>query len=385
VRDLVGDDPQRLVYQGLAKLLGDRCEFETVSELPPDQLREKVFQAAAAHRRNMIDEPMRHHFDRDRVIDEVAQAIGLSVEAIDHSLFADLKSEQRLIRFRDTTAARLLERYNVALAQTVLLRSIQVRVLIRSEAPQRFRHLLRFAKFHRLICEIGRVGDGAGHARDSRDSRITPAARRVKAPATSNASAYRLLLDGPLSLFTATQKYGIQLAMFLPAILLCRDFELESDLLWGAQKKPKIFKLTSDDGLVSHLADTASYVPTELKMFVELFRKTITDWNIEEETEVVSLPNGIWVPDFRLHHQQSGKTVLLEVLGFWRRSGAERHLERLRESIAEPVLLAVSDRLCIDEEKLRDLPGGIHRFRQMPLPEEIARLANELIDKRSSQ
>ena len=38
----------------------------------------------------------------------------------------DLKSEQKLIRFKDITAERLLQRYNVALAQAVLLRSIKV-------------------------------------------------------------------------------------------------------------------------------------------------------------------------------------------------------------------------------------------------------------------
>ena len=50
---------------------------------------------------------------------------------------------------------------------------------------------------------------------------------------------YQLHLDGPMSLFTATQKYGLQLAFFLPALLHCHDFELKADLRWGAQRKPK--------------------------------------------------------------------------------------------------------------------------------------------------
>ena len=82
-----------------------------------------------------------------------------------------------------------------------------------------------------------------------------------------------------------------------------------------------------------------------------------------------------WVPDFRLVHRESGKAVLLEVLGFWRKASAEQHLARLREHAREPFLLAVSDQLRIEEEELEGLPAGIHRFRQMPLPDEISRLA----------
>src|SRR5918912_146343 len=48
--NFVGDGPGQLVHQGLAKLLEDRCEFEVVSDLPPEQIRETVFREAAARR-----------------------------------------------------------------------------------------------------------------------------------------------------------------------------------------------------------------------------------------------------------------------------------------------------------------------------------------------
>jgi hypothetical protein len=67
------------------------------------------------------------------------------------------------------------------------------------------------------------------------------------------------------------------------------------------------------------------------------------------------------------------------VLGFWRRASEEKHLERLRRHAPEPFLLAVSEQLHIDEANLEGLPVGIHRFRQMPLPDEVARLATEVL------
>jgi predicted nuclease of restriction endonuclease-like RecB superfamily len=80
------------------------------------------------------------------------------------------------------------------------------------------------------------------------------------------------------------------------------------------------------------------------------------------------------VPDFRLVHKETGLKVLLEVLGFWRKSSAEKHLNLLRRYATEPFLLAVSDQLHIDES-LDDLPAGIHRFRHVPLADEVAKLA----------
>src|SRR5262245_29780265 len=51
IEELFGADPTQLVHQGLAKLLEDRCEFETVSDHPPEEIRDAVFRAAAEARR----------------------------------------------------------------------------------------------------------------------------------------------------------------------------------------------------------------------------------------------------------------------------------------------------------------------------------------------
>jgi predicted nuclease of restriction endonuclease-like RecB superfamily len=85
------------------------------------------------------------------------------------------------------------------------------------------------------------------------------------------------------------------------------------------------------------------------------------------------------VPDFRLIHRSSGRAVYLEVLGYWRRATAETHIARLRKYVQEPFVLAVSDRLKLDDEECAGLPAEVHRFRQMPLPDEIVELAAGLI------
>jgi predicted nuclease of restriction endonuclease-like RecB superfamily len=343
-----GEEAGTLVHQGLAKLLEDRCEFDVVSGHPPEKVRAAVFREAVVVRQNVESSG---RFDRDAVVLAAARQLGMAIEDVERSLFADLKTEQKLVRFQDISVEHLLDRYNVALAQAVLLRAVRVHVTITGEPPQRYRQLLRRLKFHRLLCEFERTA----------------------------ADSYVLHLDGPLSLFSATQKYGLQLALFLPGILACKNFELKAELRWGPQKKAKVFLLTHRDRLTYPGPDPGMYVPPELNLFVESFRKRIADWELREETEVYPLGNGFWVPDFRLVHRDSDQSVLLEVLGFWRRSSAEKHLNYLRRFAKEPFLLAVSDQLHIEEAGLEDLPAGIHRFRHMPLADEIARLAEEAI------
>jgi hypothetical protein len=344
-------DEATLVHQGLAKLLEDRCEFEVVSGQPPDVTRSLVFRASTQHRQKADEENSpTTAFDREAVIAEVATAMGITKEEVERSLFADLKTEQKLVGFKDLSTEHLLERYNVSLAQAVLLRATRVHVTIIGEPPPRYRQLLRQVKFRRLLCEMERTGP----------------------------DTYVLHLDGPLTLFSSTLKYGLQLAQFLPTVLLCKKFEVRAELRWGPQKKSKYFLLTPKEGLVSHAPDHGMYVPEELGVFVEAFRKRVTDWEILEESEVYPLGNGYWVPDFQLIHKASGETVRMEVLGFWRKSSAIKHLQTLQLYLKQPYILAVSDDLHI-EEHVEELPAGLHRFRHMPLADEVAKLAAKAI------
>ena len=44
---------------------------------------------------------------------------------------------------------------------------------------------------------------------------------------------YVFQIDGPMSLFSATNKYGFQMALWLPTLLHCDDFRLDAELRWG--------------------------------------------------------------------------------------------------------------------------------------------------------
>jgi predicted nuclease of restriction endonuclease-like RecB superfamily len=357
-----GGGKATLVHRGLAKVLEDRAEFEVVADVPPEQIREKVFTAAAEQRQRLRtglqpDTPSarqgaRRTFHRDEVLGAVARELNLTTDVLLSTLFADLRDENRMLKFEDMTAQRLIDRYNVALAQAVLLRSVRVETVVRDEGPARYRQLFRRLKFHRLVSRVqGSMADG-----------------------------YTLQIDGPLSLFTATTKYGLQMALFLPALLHCHDFRLDAELRWGPRREPRSFHLDSNTGLVTHQLDSGVYVPAEIPAFVERFRQIAPAWNLDDSTEVIELGReGVWVPDYRAVHKASGTDVFLEVLGFWKKSSLERLLRLLPKHGPPRFLLVISEKLKVDEAALGELLGPILWFKEIPSAPELAALLETFV------
>lgn len=343
--EVIGEGQPALVPRGLADLLEDRCEFEVNSEFPPDTIREAVFRAAAMRR--MEAAAAGRPFERDAVIAAVSQEIALAPELIEKGLFADLKDEKRVLKFDDCTPEFLIQRYNVALAQSILLRCTAMEARIWGETPPRYRQLFRQVKFHRLICTIHE----------------------------STNNSYVLKLDGPLSLFSATNKYGLQLANFLPSLLHCKAFDLQASVRWGTERKEKLFALSAADGLRSHLKDFGIYTPPELQQFADSFAAKIAGWLIAADPNPVPLADGIWVPDFKLTHPGSGKDVFVEVIGFWRRVDVERLYKQLKKQMPGQFVLCISEQYRTDKDDEVSFGDGVYRYRRTPLPEEVAKMA----------
>lgn len=351
IDELIGEGMATLAHRGLAKVLEDRAEFEVVADQPPELIREKVFAAAAARRLALRQSGHREKFPRAEILEEVGQELGIAPEAITGSLFADLKDENRMLRFDELDAQKLVERYNVALAQAVLLRSTRLTVEVRGEGPTRYRQLFRWLKFHRLLHQVqGSMADG-----------------------------YTIQIDGPMSLFAATNKYGLQMALFLPALLLCRNFRLDAEILWGPRRAPMRFALRSADGLVSHYQDAGQYVPAEIRAFLDRFRQVAPDWTVSDQTDLIPLGReGVWFPDYRFVHRQSGTEVFLEILGFWKRGSLEKLLKLLPLHGPKRFVLAISDRMKVDEAAVENLSGPVLRFKEIPNASELAILLEKI-------
>jgi predicted nuclease of restriction endonuclease-like RecB superfamily len=202
-------------------------------------------------------------------------------------------------------------------------------------------------KFHKLICTIQ----------------------------ASAGESYTLKLDGPLSLFSSTNKYGLQLAQFLPTLLHCKAFDLRANVRWGTDRKEKLFTLSAAEGLRTHAPDFGTYTPPELQMFADSFAAKVKGWLIGTEPNPVPVADGVWVPDFRLTHPGSGKEVFVEVFGFWRKGDVEEVYKRLKKHLPGKFVLCLSEQFRADEADEVTFAAEVYRFKRTPIPDEVAKTA----------
>jgi hypothetical protein len=317
---------------GLRKLIDDRSEFEVTEGVDPEALRREVFAAAAAAHKAL---DVHAEFDREVVLDDVAARLNLTRASLEAGLYADLRGSEILRAFRAITPEALIERYNLALAQAVLLRAARVAVRVEGESPDRYRKLFRAARFHGLLHVV--TGDPE--------------------------AGYTITLDGPFSLFDAVQRYGLRLALFLPSVLACEKFHVVANILWGKSREPLTFEITPKDELTSHIADFPQSSP-DLDVFCAAFKKLESPWSVRPNERIFALPGEVvCVPDLVFKNKETGEQVFMEAFGFWSRDAVWRRVELIRRGFPARILLAVSKQLRVSEEVLgEDDAGEIYAY-----------------------
>jgi uncharacterized protein len=313
---------QRKVFLGLTKLVEDACEFAVDSPIDPPRLRSEVFLAAASERRQ-LDPGAR--FERERLLERVAAEHATGVEQVERALFADLRASHLLLKGPRIDAGALLDRYERAQRQAVLLRSVKLVAEVRCAAAAAYRNLFNKLKFRQLLYRIEPLPAGG----------------------------YRIEIDGPFSLFESVTKYGLSLALLLPALEECDSLKLSADVRWGKLREPLSFRFESH-GAAGRAA--ASPLSDDLQALIGAFANLGSAWTVTITDAVLDLPGiGVCVPDVVFQHRPSGLEVFLEVLGFWSRDAVFRRIEMAQRGVGECMLFAVSSRLRVSEALLDDI------------------------------
>ena len=336
------DSTDYRIQRGLAKLLrDDRCEFSERSVAPPAEVRERVFGLARENHPVVLQPDMIHPVSRNDILAEVAGEYKTDVEQLTWAVYADLPDNHILTRFDPPQPEWLLERYNVALAQALLYRCIRMKLSVLRNIPSRYKQLFKFVKFYQLMHTIQGDLD----------------------------SGYEIVLDGPVSLFRLSQKYGLKLAVFLPALLLCTRWKMEAEIV-AADGERRFFPLDESAGLHSHYRDSTVYDSLLERTFAERFGEIESGWEIEREVAIINLKDTVFIPDFAFRHAD-GRTALLEIVGFWRPDYLERKLMKLKRSGRTDMVVAVSADLNVGEEDFKDVPGSVFFFKRRINPQDV--------------
>ena len=330
------------IQRGLAKLLrDDRCEFEEQAVAPPLEVRRRLFVLARENHPVVLQPDHIHPVTKDELIAEVAREYKAEPEQIAWALYADLAENHILTRFDPPEPAWLLQRYNVALAQALLYRCIRMKLSVFRNIPSRYKQLFKFIKFYQLMHAIEGDLD----------------------------SGYEILLDGPVSMFRLSQKYGLKLAVFLPALLLCTRWKMEAEIVTAAGEH-RYFPLDESANLVSHYRDSTMYDSLLEKTFAERFHAIESGWKIEREVAIINLKETVFIPDFAFRHTD-GRTALMEIVGYWRPEYLKKKLMKLRRSGRQDMVIAVSANLNVSQDDFTDVPGRVFFFKNRINPKEV--------------
>jgi predicted nuclease of restriction endonuclease-like RecB superfamily len=190
----------------------------------------------------------------------------------------------------DQTVDWLLARYNLALAQAMLYDAMEMRIRVWDSFGTVFSYVKLFGLMHRI------------YPIDADGQRVN---------STDAAAGYEAVLDGPASLFSKTQKYGIRMATFLPALPLCDRWEMTADIAADQQNTDTLrFTLADDDGLVSHYSAGQEFDSDVERTLARKWERSTTEWNLQRERDVFDLGDEVMIPDFALEHPDGRRAIL---------------------------------------------------------------------------
>ena len=320
------------IVRALAKLLEEKAAWAPPTGADPYTLRTRLFELAAA-----LPEPpsatgtLLEGSTREDLLERVAEETGVGYPAA--MMYADRQGSQLLAEFEPPSPEALIARYNVAQIQGVLYSAQGLTVDLGEEADARL--VFHYVKLLGLIYNLEPAAQG-----------------------------YRLRLDGPLSLFGSTRKYGLRLAKLIPGLLLTEPWQLHASVSWKG--RDAILELDSEaPGLASHYKGPADAGEGDVReAFAKAWEraKDKGGWELEPGAGVLPIPQlkTALVPDFTLENSANGEKAHLEILGFW----SERHLvERvalLREAArrGHRVLIAAPESLGASSETLSTATRG---------------------------
>lgn len=347
LQELEGDSPDYRVKRGLAHLLKNSfSQFTIVSPLDPLLLRQRVFEASAMF-------PSTPNY-RSGILEKIASCLTVELQRevlpsdIERGLYADLLENRVLTEFDAPSPETLIHRYNLSQVQGIFYRASHIIIHAQRNDPGEYKLLFRYLKLFQLMAYIEGDAD----------------------------IGFTITIDGPTSLFKSSTRYGLALAKMIPALLHVSKWKLEAILkmkdFYSKREKSGRFYLDDGCGLVSHYAKNKTYDSMLEASFAQGWAKLKSEWRLEREVDLIPLPGGVMIPDFRLVHPD-GRSFLLEIVGYWRPEYLQKKFYQVRRANVDNLILAVSERLNLAKAgvNFQDLPNRVIWFKHKLAPKQV--------------
>ncbi len=335
-----------VVAKGLQKLIVDQCRFSD-----PESCERRRREALLLSARRLAAPAA----EADAHRAEIAAELGSDGATLERELYGDLPHLAVLASAGDIAPAALLSRYNLATCQGLLLHASELRIRVTDADTGLRRRLLKALRWRRLLARIG--GDDEG--------------------------ALDLVVSGPASVLDQSTRYGLQLALFLPALACARAWSASAELSLprgGGRARLELsdaLSLPGDSAFLGH-------VPEELRDLEATFSSALPEWR-SEDPALLPLPDGeIVVPDLQLRADHVVRRI--ELFHRWHASALGRRMQQLERGWAPGLLIGVDRALArtVDATPLvASAAFARHGFLFTGLP--TARTLREALDRPTSR
>jgi uncharacterized protein len=342
------------LVRGFYALLERRCTFKstdsnsdndgvttttastsTIPIIDPPRIRKAVFEESSKRGFALTE------LERREIAESVASRLNLSShDAVLKAMWSDLDDNLILDRFDAIDPEALVGWYNLSLMQTLLFNCTKLDFYISGGL-----------NWKRVLRSVKRLG----------------LMYHLQQPQQQQENRIICSLEGPLSLFKLTDRYGTLLAKLLPSIIFSSDNRRENSRggdgggewhldAWIVRKtmdgrkiyefkisKDEIPELLTDPYLFFSSISTAekevvgsfpyngsNFDSAVEEKFAKRFEQAETGWRLTREPDPLILSNGgAFIPDFVF--EKYDKKIYLEIVGFWTKEYLERKLQKLAD------------------------------------------------------
>jgi len=337
------------LVRGLSALLERRCTFKSSSSngnigtndtvinpvVDPPRIRKAVFEESSKRGFALTE------LERQEIADSVASKFRLpSHDVVLRTMWSDLDDNLILEHFDTIGPEALVGWYNLSLMQTLLFNCTKLDFYISGG--------LNWKRVLRTVKRLGLM-------------------YHLQQPQQEQENRIICSLEGPLSLFKLTDRYGTLLAKLLPSIIFTSDnkgegrnrdstWHLDAWIIRKTMEGRKIYEFKISNNEIPHLlADPFPSFPHGFGMekeegakpsflhndnnifdsiveekFAKRFEQAETGWRLTREPDPLVLSNGgAFIPDFVF--EKYDRKIYLEIVGFWTKEYLERKLQKLAD------------------------------------------------------
>ena len=278
--------------------------------------------------------------------------LAIEPDGLEQALWADHEGNLVIKEFQAMAPEDLLRQYNLSLAQTLLFRATGMEIQIEDNYQPVFRKIKQLG----LIYSV-------------RDGTIS--------------------LEGPLSLFKLTEKYGSAFAKLLPVIMASAGWSVRAGISRKTFQGKRIYDFTLDHTCGSILGTElgTAEIGFDSAIEKEFYQLGFKGWTVRREPTVLKAGQYAFIPDFSL--ERNGIRIYVEIIGFWTPEYLKHKIQKLNDLQERESMILLVDRnlACTGSEFLADnllfydkkiphleIIKILRRYEEMQQVEEITKL-----------